>query len=476
MFKGITNIKYNHLNQPTEVDFGTKKTVYTYTATGGMLKTEIYQDGKLKSTTDYNGAFVYENNTLSFINIPGGRIIAATNEYQYNLTDHLGNVRVTFKDSSGTAVIIPEDHYYPFGMRMSGQHFSNTDLVNKYLYNGKEQQEQTGYYDYGFRQLDPQLGRWHVVDAMAEKYMSTSPYAYVMNNPINAVDVMGLYMGGELSSTSYIKPYLDSNNSHHGDGMIYYNNFPGSLSRLSSLRAGDNSFQDYISSTTAAQRKHLSYNKWYRLQERAAMRAGRLSRQDALDRGYTFKAKWRRKTETLTFNYSGYDKDDPNNIEQPLSEVQVIYELYYVLDDVWFGDIETGVENKIGSVIITGKQRLSKQQLLDLTKNEKKRFEQYGDYTNYLLAAISVSVLKNPYMSGGAILTGISVNKAISQTNGNFDTFTKEINDKFPDGVSIVTKQRSYYNTINMTTSANISIFVYSNGGVLIGEISYATP
>ena len=62
-----------------------------------------------------------------------------------------------------------------------------------YLYNGKELQEYTKNYDYGYRQLDPQLGRWHVIDALAENYMSHSPYAYVMNNPINYYDVMGLY-------------------------------------------------------------------------------------------------------------------------------------------------------------------------------------------------------------------------------------------------------------------------------------------
>jgi len=46
-----------------------------YTATGTKLKTEIYSGTTLKSTTEYNGAFVYEDNVLSFINIPGGRII-----------------------------------------------------------------------------------------------------------------------------------------------------------------------------------------------------------------------------------------------------------------------------------------------------------------------------------------------------------------------------------------------------------------
>ncbi len=86
--------------------------------------------------------------------------------------------------------------HYTAGMRINGQHYYNGLLsgveANKFLYNGKELQDQTGYYDYGFRQYEPQLGRWHVIDAMAEKYTSTSPYAYVMNNPVNSVDIMGL--------------------------------------------------------------------------------------------------------------------------------------------------------------------------------------------------------------------------------------------------------------------------------------------
>ncbi len=84
-------------------------------------------------------------------------------------------------------------------MRMSGQHFSNTDLINKHLYNGKELQDQTNYLDYGFRQMDPQLGRWHVVDLLAEKYFSESPYSYAGNNPINNIDIMGLTYRPDVS-------------------------------------------------------------------------------------------------------------------------------------------------------------------------------------------------------------------------------------------------------------------------------------
>ena len=90
--------------------------------------------------------------------------------------------------------------YYPFGMRINGQHFTNTELINKYLYNSKELQDQTGYYDYGFRQYEAQLGRWHVIDAMAERFLSESPYAYVNNDPISYTDFMGLTTWADINS------------------------------------------------------------------------------------------------------------------------------------------------------------------------------------------------------------------------------------------------------------------------------------
>ena len=68
---------------------------------------------------------------------------------------------------------------------------------NKYLYNGKElQDEQLGgvnldWYDYGARFYDPALGRFHTIDPLAETYDFQSPYAYATNNPIKYVDVNG---------------------------------------------------------------------------------------------------------------------------------------------------------------------------------------------------------------------------------------------------------------------------------------------
>ncbi|MCW5921692.1 MAG: hypothetical protein KIS77_05065 [Saprospiraceae bacterium] len=94
--------------------------------------------------------------------------------------------------ANGTAVVFIEDmHYYPFGMQMEGMGTQNP--ANKYLYNGKELNDDLGLNlsDYGARWYDAALGRWWSVDPLAEKYQETTPYAYVANNPLIFIDPDG---------------------------------------------------------------------------------------------------------------------------------------------------------------------------------------------------------------------------------------------------------------------------------------------
>ncbi|MEM7369994.1 MAG: PKD domain-containing protein [Bacteroidota bacterium] len=196
--KGIT-VVYNHLNKPVEINFdGTaNKIAFIYDAIGTKLQQIV--SGTSEKTNDYISGFFYEENDLRFFSHDEGRAVKTDEgnlRLEYNLVDHLGNVRVTFSDTSEACegpVVLSEDHYYPFGLQMP--FLSETaGEVQRFKYNGKElhQEYGLGWYDYGARMYDPAIGRWNANDPLAEMYGDWSPYNYVMGNPLASIDPDGM--------------------------------------------------------------------------------------------------------------------------------------------------------------------------------------------------------------------------------------------------------------------------------------------
>jgi RHS repeat-associated protein len=205
---GVT-LSYNYLSLPQTVSKQGLAMNYVYDASGAKLR-------KVSNTvsTDYVGGIQYTNGNIDFIQTEEGvaRNNSGTYSYEYNLSDHLGNNRVTFYKNPVTGALekLQQDDYYAFGLRKVAQ-----NGVNKYLYNKKELQEELGQYDYGARFYDPVIGRWNVIDALAENHHSVTPYNYVLNNPINTIDPFGL----DTVKANQVTPEVWHNFNTSGDNI-----------------------------------------------------------------------------------------------------------------------------------------------------------------------------------------------------------------------------------------------------------------
>ncbi|MBS4012248.1 MAG: peptidoglycan DD-metalloendopeptidase family protein [Bacteroidetes bacterium] len=174
---------------------------YTYTASGRKLSQQLVEDGRIGKNSRYAGQFVLNGDALAWVNIPHGRIFLekmAISTLEFHLKDHLGNTSIALTTNEGSDYTVTQDvSYYPFGMTIADlSHFGGImggSTANRYLYNGKELQSDFGldWYDYGVRFYDAEIGRWHVIDPLAEHAYSWTPYRYGFNNPIRFIDPDG---------------------------------------------------------------------------------------------------------------------------------------------------------------------------------------------------------------------------------------------------------------------------------------------
>ncbi len=204
--KGIINIDYNYLNLPERINFNNATFVrYIYTASGEKIRKENHDGVK----TDYIGGMVYKNNILEFIATAEGRAIpdAATFRYEYQISDHLGNLRSTYYKNKTAPVgteqltLLQENHYDPWGLNLTDIEKAYTN-ADRYQYNAQTEKATlpNGSYDYDtdFRQYDPQTGRFKTIDPLTDFYGSISPFSFGYNNPVSFNDPLGLFPFGDL--------------------------------------------------------------------------------------------------------------------------------------------------------------------------------------------------------------------------------------------------------------------------------------
>ena len=279
--KGITDIKYNHLNLPIKITFANGNFItYLYDAMG--VKVNKYVQGTSGSTstassTDYLTGFQYNNQILQFFPhaegyvhvLKGGSDISSFMfDYVYQYKDHLGNIRInyTFDTATSSLKVLEENHYYPFGLKHT-ESLTRKDILfekeeqsvewekkvssppifvqnetvpnsgYKYKFSGKEWQDELNLnlYDYGARNYDPALGRWMNVDPLAEKYPNMSPYIYCANNPVLYVDPDGREF---VEGKEHVEKFRNDTNAlikSKSDEVLKLNNTGGSPKKIGKL-------------------------------------------------------------------------------------------------------------------------------------------------------------------------------------------------------------------------------------------------
>jgi len=220
------SLTYNQLNLPATVTKTGLTMAYTYDATGAKLRK--VSNGAIR---DYVKGIEYDGANIDIIHTDEGlaRRSGTTYSYEYNLTDHLGNVRLSFyKNPIAALEVLQRTDYYPFGKTLVAK-----DGPNKYLYNGKELQSEfsapnkDGQLDYGARFYDPEIGRWNVVDPLAEIYDDVSSYSYAFNNSVRYTDPDGMQVEDNVDPPGkkpiQLKEVVIKSGQHKG--LVAVNNY-----------------------------------------------------------------------------------------------------------------------------------------------------------------------------------------------------------------------------------------------------------
>jgi RHS repeat-associated protein len=182
------------------------------------------------NVTDHLGnvrAVISDLNNNKILNISTSATTTPSFRIEYTISDHLGNARITFTDKNNNGKvdvdittnneILQENHYYAFGLgHNSPWLMTEPSKDNLYQYNGKEYNADHNlkWSDYGARFYDATIGRWSVPDPMAIAASNWSTYRYGFNNPIRYNDPTGML------ENSFIINYEPYNGTEGGYSLI----------------------------------------------------------------------------------------------------------------------------------------------------------------------------------------------------------------------------------------------------------------
>ena len=123
----------------------------------------------------------------------------------YQLANHLGSSALEL-DENGD--VITYEEYFPYGGTsfIAGRNKRDIDL-KAYRYSGKERDDATGLYYFGYRYYAHWMGSWINPDPLGPED-SVNLYGYVHNNPVNLVDPNGLQSTETLTYVGSVRTGL----------------------------------------------------------------------------------------------------------------------------------------------------------------------------------------------------------------------------------------------------------------------------
>jgi RHS repeat-associated protein len=166
----------------------------TYTKTGSEIENNVL---KLDEVMLYGSSRIGTrevNALLSDLTVPTTTFSRSLGLKRYEVSNHLGNVLVTFTDrkyqiqNTGVVTgyktyIASAQDYYPFGMIMNERNWNTSGY--RFGFNSKEKDNETygtgNEYDYGFRIYNPRIGKFLSVDPLFKSYPWNSTYAFAEN-------------------------------------------------------------------------------------------------------------------------------------------------------------------------------------------------------------------------------------------------------------------------------------------------------
>ncbi len=189
---GVVRVKFFYNDRGQRVR---KETFTNYGENGGpniMTERTFYvRDAAGKPLAIYNSGFLNNNHepSLTEHTVYGASRLGVyskrTRNTNYEITDHLGNVRAVVSRANNNEITKFGTDYYPFGMPMP-----NRDKQGNYRYafQGQEKDKETGKEAFELRLWDARIGRWLSPDPYGQYH---SPYLGMGNNPSSNIDSDG---------------------------------------------------------------------------------------------------------------------------------------------------------------------------------------------------------------------------------------------------------------------------------------------